>query len=216
MARRALPTPGSTTARCTVPGCKNGVAASRARPPARMSWRGTSWVRSASRADGQMDSSTPFMIPTKGSRSPKSVVRVIRPGMDLRGAGEGLAVAIDDEIRDQDQRLLVLRVREGPERVLRALSVLVGPLERVLHARVLAHEPADLLDLLGGERGLLEHGVDPVSVGRPRSLDGGDQGQRALAFLQVGADRLPEPRLVRDEVERAGRSEERRVGKECR
>src|SRR6266849_10756639 len=167
MARRALPTPGSTTARCTVPGGKNGVAASRARPPARMSWGGTSWVRSTSRADGQMDSSTPFMIPTKGSRSPKSVVRVIRPGMRIpltcplpRGERGtlGSAVAIDDEIRDQDQRLLVLRAREGPERVLRALSVLVGPLERVLHARMLDHEPADLLDLLGGERGLLEHG----------------------------------------------------------
>ncbi len=80
IARREVPTPGSTTARCTVPAGKNGTAASSARLPASTSWGAISWVRSTSRAEGQMDRTTPFMIPTKGSRSPKSVVRVIRPG----------------------------------------------------------------------------------------------------------------------------------------
>src|SRR6185503_14835031 len=184
--RRALPTPGSTTTRCTVPSGKKGSVASSASEAPRMSCGARSWVRSIRRAEGQMESSTPFTMPTKGSRRPKSVVRVMRGG---------LTVAIDHEVRDQDQRLLVLRVGEGPERVLGALGVLVGPLERVLHPRVVHHQAPDLLQLLGAQRGLLEQGLDPVAIGVGGPLDGGDQGQRALAFLQVGAHRLAQAGL---------------------
>ena len=89
-----------------------------------------------------------------------------------------------------------------PERVLGALRVLVGPLERVFDPGVLDHQPADLLDLVGAERGLPEQGLDAVAIRGAGPLDRGDERQRALALLQVGPDRLAEPRLVRDEVER--------------
>src|SRR4026208_875595 len=159
-ARLAVPTPGSTTARCTVPGGKNGTADSRASAPATMSWGGRSWVRSTSRAEGQIERITPFMIPTKGSRSPKSVVSVTRGAP--RKPDSGLAVPVDDEIRDQHQRLLVLGIRERAERGLGALRVLVSAVERVLDPRVLDHQPPELLDPAGLERGALQPGPPAI------------------------------------------------------
>ena len=41
-----------------------------------------------------------------------------------------------------------------------------------------------------------------LALGRLGALEGGDEGQRALAFLEVRAHRLAEARLVGDEVER--------------
>ena len=62
---------------------------------------------------------TPFMTPTNGSRRPKSVVSVTTAACDPlfpRPRGEGprasLAVAVDDEVGDEDERLPVLRGRE--------------------------------------------------------------------------------------------------------
>ena len=51
MARRAVPTPGSTTAR-TTPGARYCAARARVSPPARTSWAGTSWVMSITATSG--------------------------------------------------------------------------------------------------------------------------------------------------------------------
>ena len=42
-----------------------------------MAWRGRSWVRSTNTASGWIERMTPLTLPTDGSRSPKSVVRVM-------------------------------------------------------------------------------------------------------------------------------------------
>ena len=62
--RRAPPTPGSTTTRCTVPGGNCGAACASANAAAATSWGGMSWVRSTSVASGAIDRITPFIAPT--------------------------------------------------------------------------------------------------------------------------------------------------------
>jgi hypothetical protein len=42
-----------------------------------IAWRGRSWVRSTNATSGWIERMTPFTLPTDGSRSPKSVVRVM-------------------------------------------------------------------------------------------------------------------------------------------
>src|SRR3989442_294770 len=143
---------------------------------------------------------TPFMIPTKGSRRPKSVVSVmigVVPETPLP-----LAIAVHDEVRDQPQRLLVLGVLERAQRLLGGLGVLVGPLERVVGALVLHHQTADLLDLVGVQGMAPEQRLDALALVRGRAPERRDQRQRALAFLEVRPDGLAEAGLVGDEVER--------------
>jgi len=69
MPRRAVPTPGSTTASTTPDGTYEMQRAS-ASEPARTSKGGTSWVRSITRACGAMSAMTPFTMPTNSSRKP--------------------------------------------------------------------------------------------------------------------------------------------------
>src|SRR4030095_2780602 len=182
-----------------VPGGKKPTAPSRASWPPRMSWGPISWVRSTRRASGQMPRMTPFMTPTNGSRTPKSVVSVMRrPGM----AGERLAVPVHHEVRDEDQGLLVVGVGEELAVILGGLRVGMGALERVLHTLVADDQPADLLDVGRLRPRALEHGLDALALGGLRPGEHGDQGQRALALPQIGPDGLAQARLVGHEVER--------------
>src|SRR5262245_23784800 len=112
----------------------------------------------------------PFMIPTKGSRKPKSVVSVmIGPAAILSSgltigptgrerlveerarrspSGAGSTVSVYDEIRDQRQRFLVFGVLERLQRFLGGLRILMRSLERILDASMLDDQRSDLLDLV--------------------------------------------------------------------
>src|SRR4029077_3888877 len=78
--RRVLPTPGSTTARCTEPPPKCRVPAKTMKAPADTSKRGTSWDTSTIVAFGQPARTTPFIAATRGEPDPKSVVKVTTGG----------------------------------------------------------------------------------------------------------------------------------------
>ena len=69
MPRRRLPTPGSTTARCTARGRCGTVWASRVAPPD-TSCGATSWLTSSTRTCGASRASTPCTIATNPSASP--------------------------------------------------------------------------------------------------------------------------------------------------
>ncbi len=78
-ARRSVPTPGSTTAKCTVP-CGNHFQLWPSRNRAALSPKaGPSWLISTTFDLGAIPAMTPFMTPTKWSRVPKSVNRVMMP-----------------------------------------------------------------------------------------------------------------------------------------
>src|SRR5262249_37595734 len=118
-----------------------------------------------------MPTITPFTMPTKGSRRPKSVVSVMsgRAAMTARPWERDRrpsTVAIDDEVGDQRQCLLVFRILERAERVLRPLRIAVGALKRVFDALVLRHEPTDLLDVLRLLRAVLQQQLDTLLLGR--------------------------------------------------
>src|SRR5262245_31942591 len=150
-----------------VPGGKNRHADSSERAPSRMSCGPMSWARSTRRASGQMRRITPFTIPTNGSRRPKSLVSVTIGAMAVRSCCRAArpepassAVAVHDEVRDQRQRLLVLRVLERSQRALGALDVLVSSLERVVDPLVFHDQAADLFDLVAIQGMALEQCLD--------------------------------------------------------
>ena len=64
MARRGVPTPGSTTARWTVPAGKNGAVWRSTNAAVITSWAGTSCVTSTARTPGATASMAPFMAAT--------------------------------------------------------------------------------------------------------------------------------------------------------
>src|ERR1043166_5391371 len=169
--RRAVPTPGSTTARCTVPAGKYGAAASRASAPSVMSWRSTSWVTSTSasgrRAASAMPSMTPFISATYASRSPKSVVSVTRPGTL---ADECSTVAVHHEVGHEGQDLTLLRWGESFQIALGRLHVGVRARAGVLHALVVQHEPPDVLDLGRLQRAPAQQAAHPLGLGRRHAL----------------------------------------------
>ena len=68
-ARRAVPTPGSTTARIT-PGASQGAARHRVSAPARTSWAGIWWVMSMTGTPGARRAMTRWTMPTNSSSSP--------------------------------------------------------------------------------------------------------------------------------------------------
>ena len=70
IARRAVPTPGSTTARCTAPSGRYSIDEASTSAPEWTSWGGISWVRSITRASGQPRAITPWQTPTNPSRRP--------------------------------------------------------------------------------------------------------------------------------------------------
>src|SRR5439155_260958 len=80
--RRAVPTPGSITARCTVPRGKNGAAASSASAPSTTSCRATSWVTSTSctarPAVRAIPRIAPFISATHGSPTPEERADTLR------------------------------------------------------------------------------------------------------------------------------------------
>src|SRR5690606_12043739 len=82
---RALPTPGSTTATCTLPGGNQAYDRASQNAASATACGGMPWVRSMTRASGKRAAITPFMMPTNGSLSPKSVSRVMTPGRGARG-----------------------------------------------------------------------------------------------------------------------------------
>ena len=63
---REVPTPGSTTATCTVPGGKYSNARASQNPASAGQWTTISCVRSMIRAVGRRPRMRPFMTPTKG------------------------------------------------------------------------------------------------------------------------------------------------------
>src|SRR3989442_1155673 len=63
-------------------------------------------------------------------------------------------IAINDEVRDQRQRVQLLRRRERREVGLRSPGVLLRPRKRVLDARVVHDAPPDLVDLVRVEYAL--------------------------------------------------------------
>src|SRR5258705_3558215 len=159
-----------------------------------------SWLMSTRRASGQIPRMTPFMMPTQGSRVPKSVVRV------MTGAGmtpfRTLGVALHHVVGDEEERLLVGAVGESIERLLGAPRIVLGAPQRVFDPPVALDEEADLLDLARLRSVALEHGVDAIRLGRRGALEGRDEGNGALALLEVGAHRRAEPALVGYPVER--------------
>src|SRR5947208_11821094 len=171
--RRAVPTPGSITARCTVPRGKNGAAASSASAPSTTSCRATSWVTSTSctarPAVHAIPRIAPFISATHGSRTPKSVVSVTMASnpSDRRPS----AVPVHDEIRHERERLALLRRREGLEVGLRGLRIGVGPRARVLDALVLDDQPADLLELRRRVARTPEERADALRLGRRQPLE---------------------------------------------
>src|SRR2546427_1693314 len=194
--RRAVPTPGSTTATWIVAAGKHGAAASSASAPPSTSWGAISWVMSTMWTSRAMERIAAFISATYVSRVPKSVVSVMTATSPI---------AVDDEVRDQGERVPLLRRRERFEVGLRRPRVLVGPGQRVLDTLVVHHEPANLLDLLGVEAGALEEALDARRLGRRRPLEHGDERQRPLPLAEVGADRLAQPVLIGHEVERVVR-----------
>src|SRR5207249_236369 len=168
--RRAVPTPGSITARCTVPRGKNGAAASSASAPSTTSCRATSWVTSTSctarPAVRAIPRIAPFISATHGSRTPKSVVSVTMASnpFDRRPS----AVPIHDEIRHERERPLALaQVRADglPEAVLVRHKVerVVRDLERDSDVEAVAGER---LDLAGREAA--EQRANPAARGHER------------------------------------------------
>src|SRR6202022_843551 len=79
IALRRDPTPGSTTATCTVPIGKLRQALSRRKAPWSTAKGRTPWVMSTSDAFGLTARIAPFMAPTYASSRPKSVSRVTIP-----------------------------------------------------------------------------------------------------------------------------------------
>src|SRR5580700_367098 len=76
---RAVPTPGSTTARCTVPAGKYPNERASQKPASAGQCTTISCVRSTMRAAGKRLRMQPFITPTNGPWWPKSVVIVITP-----------------------------------------------------------------------------------------------------------------------------------------
>jgi len=74
-----VPTPGSTTATCTVPGGKYPNARASQKPASAGQCTTISCVRSTILASGNRVRMTPFMTPTNGPWCPKSVVIVMTP-----------------------------------------------------------------------------------------------------------------------------------------
>src|SRR5262245_27599766 len=122
-----------------------------------MSWRWTSCVRSTTTAWGHAPRMTPFIVPANESRRPKSVVSVTRGGRDL-------PVAIDDEVRDEDEGFPIVRGREASEILLGRLGIGVRSLESVLHALVLHHQAPHLVHLVDGRRPPPQHRLDPLAL----------------------------------------------------
>src|SRR5918996_4411182 len=164
-----------------------------------------SWVTSMSWSDWPdawaMPSMTPFISATYASRRPKSVVSVTIPATRVRGRRRS-PVAIHDEVGHQGQRFALLGGHERLEVGLGGLGEGLGAGARVVHAVVLEHEAADVLDLGGLERAAPQHPPHTLGLGRGHPLERGDEGQRALALTQVGPDGLAQSRLVGGEVER--------------
>src|SRR5437016_5000852 len=202
--RRAVPTPGSITATCTVPRGKNGVAASRASAPSTTSWRATSWVTSTSctvaPAVRAIPRIAPFISATYGSRTPKSVVSVT---MTSNPSGRrSSAVPIHDEVRHERERLALLRRQEHLEVGLRGLRVGVGARAGVLDPLVLEDQPADLEEVGRREARATQERPDALRIGRRDPVKHHDQRERPLSLAQVRADGLAEAVRIRHEVER--------------
>src|SRR4030095_8974984 len=104
-----------------------------------------SWLMSTRRASGQIPRMTPFMMPTQGSRVPKSVVRV------MMGAGmtplRTLGVALHHVVGDEEESLLVGAVGESIEGLLGAPRIVLGAPESVFDTAIALDEEADLLDI---------------------------------------------------------------------
>ena len=97
MMSREVPTPGSTTAMCTVPAREIPEGARQPESGLSRPVDEISWVRSTIRAPGSRLRMTPFMTPTNGPWCPKSVVIVMTPegGLEklMRQAGAGFRLA---------------------------------------------------------------------------------------------------------------------------
>src|SRR5258705_3773409 len=118
-------------------------------------------------------------------------------------------IAIDDEVRDQWPRLALLRRCDRGQRGLRRPRVLVRLGQGVLDTLVIDDVAADLVDLLRVEGVTLEEALHALGLRRRRAGEHRDQRQGPLSLAQIGADRLAEAILVRDEVERVVRDLER-------
>src|ERR1700752_1850808 len=94
-------------------------------------------------------------------------------------------IAIDDEVRDQRERLALVGGRERFEVLLGRLRILRGPGARVLDTVVGDHQAPDLFQLARLQGTTPEERADLVGLGRGRALEHRDERKRALAFPQV-------------------------------
>src|SRR6266849_2313193 len=161
--RRRVPTPGSTTATWIVPWGHTATIACTSRPPSITSWAATSWLTSIKRTVGFRPRMTAFISATYGSRAPKSVVSVMTAATST--------IAVDDEVRDQRQRLALVRWPKRPELLLGGLRVSGGAGPRVSDAVVDDHEPADLFQLVLSQRAAAEQRAHGLGLGRGRPLE---------------------------------------------
>src|SRR5262249_10163887 len=106
------------------------------------------------------------------------------------------SIAVDDEVRDQGERLALIGGRKRLEIALGGLGVLRRARLRVLDAVVRDDQATNLFELAGHQRSSAEHLADLVGLRPIRALQHRDERQRALALAQIAADRLPEPVLL--------------------
>src|SRR5712692_8026405 len=192
--RRRVPTPGSTTATWIVPSGHTATIACTASAPSITSWAATSWLMSMKRTAGFSPRMTAFISATYGSRIPKSVVSVMTAVTST--------IAVDDEVRDQRERLALVGGRKRLQLLFGGLRVFGGPDPRVLHPVVGDHEPANFFQLAGFQCAVTEQRADFLSLGGGRALEHRDQREGSLTLSEVAADRFAETILVGAEVER--------------
>src|SRR5688572_5474735 len=119
-----------------------------------MFWRGTPWVTSTIRAAGASRRMTPFMMPTNGSTSPKSVVNV------TTGPPPTSAVELT-EAAARPRRVLRAVIARLLLRAAIARLLLRAPIQRGVH-ELTDHVPDQDVRLLDA-RGLAARGdVQPV------------------------------------------------------
>src|SRR5213082_859561 len=189
---REVPTPGSTTATCTVPAGKYPKACASQKPASAGQCTTISCVRSMMRAAGKRVSMQPFMTPTNGPWWPKSVVMVMTP--EALGAFMGSARAARAPLSAAGtaaaRRTAAFRAGATPIGIGHGLQPLRLDVLAAHRAGAVAtggeapQRPFDLLQLFLGR---VRDGPEHVVVLALRHLLGEVGGQRVRLVAQISA-----------------------------
>src|SRR6266853_2474820 len=189
---REVPTPGSTTATCTVPAGKYPKACASQKPASAGQCTTISCVRSMMRAAGKRVSMQPFMTPTNGPWWPKSVVMVMTPEAlgALMGSSRATRAPLSAAGTAAARRTAAFRAGAKPRGIGHGLQPL--PLDILAAHRAggvapggeAPQRPFDLLQLFLGRVG---DGPEHVVVLALRHLLGEVGGQRVRLVPQISA-----------------------------